>query len=82
MSVFWFCFFDFDGARGMKCCLRSEWRVGLFVDLCNWNVMVIMLWSVFFLRVMYKRMHFQADSEYIEVGYVEDFEFFHDGFCM
>ena len=43
---------------------------------------MIMVGSIFLLFLINEWMHFQAHSQNIQMGEVEDIEFFHDGLSM
>ena len=50
----------------------------MVVDLGGEGVVMVVLWSVGFALRVDVRVHFKADSEYVEVTEVENLEFCHD----
>ena len=57
----------------------SGWVV---VDLCYFDVVLVMVWSVCWFGVMYKGVRLHAYSLYVKVGDVKDFMFGHEWFCV
>ena len=55
----------------------------VFVYLCCPDVVMVVFWSVFLICDVDEGVDFGADSEDVEVGDVEDVEFFHEwcGVC-
>ena len=55
----------------------------VFVDVADWGVVVVVLWSVELAVLVDERMHFRTYSESVEAVDVQDIELFHEwsGVC-